>query len=234
MDKHLEEFWNSCYHYADYLVASEGVNALSINFLELPIPPYLIDVIPEKLPNEGNCTFNYIFDNHPKRRIERVSYSFHSYYYAELIIASSQQGVCALFFVENRKEAVRELANRFVIDYLVEEEKEAHSLLVAYLKGVGVEDSHISIHLKGTDFQIEVWKALLQLKPNQLQSYKDIAGIVARPKASQAVGTAIGRNNISILIPCHRVLRSNGALAGYRWGLLNKLTLLLGEKLLYE
>lgn len=72
--------------------------------------------------------------------------------------------------------------------------------------------------MKGTEFQIKVWEALLKIPEGQLSSYSDIADLIGQENASRAVGTAIGKNPIGYLIPCHRVIKSTGGIGEYRWG----------------
>jgi AraC family transcriptional regulator of adaptative response/methylated-DNA-[protein]-cysteine methyltransferase len=93
-------------------------------------------------------------------------------------------------------------------------------------------DSDSQLLLQGTPFQIEVWKALLQIPSGQERSYSQIAEQIGRPKATRAVGTAIGKNPIALHVPCHRVRRSDGTLGGYRWGLKVKKQLLKDEGLI--
>jgi AraC family transcriptional regulator of adaptative response/methylated-DNA-[protein]-cysteine methyltransferase len=84
--------------------------------------------------------------------------------------------------------------------------------------------------VKGTNFQLKVWRALLALPDGTLTSYGALASAIGDPQASRAVGTAVGRNPISWLIPCHRVLRSTGALGGYAWGTDRKRVMLALER----
>ena len=76
----------------------------------------------------------------------------------------------------------------------------------------------IKLHLKGTDFQLKVWEALLKIPMGGLTTYGDIASGINHPKAFRAVGTAVGENPVALLIPCHRVIRSTGELGNYHWG----------------
>ena len=85
------------------------------------------------------------------------------------------------------------------------------------------------LHLIGAPFQIKVWEALLQVPTGHVTTYSEIAGAVGHPKAVRAVGTAVGRNPISFLIPCHRALRKSGELGGYHWGLPVKRAILAWE-----
>jgi AraC family transcriptional regulator of adaptative response/methylated-DNA-[protein]-cysteine methyltransferase len=91
-------------------------------------------------------------------------------------------------------------------------------------------EAAFTLCLRGTGFQIHVWQALLAIPSGQLVSYGAIAQALGKPKASRAVGTAVGDNPISVLIPCHRVIQRSGALGGYAWGLERKV-LLLGREL---
>ncbi len=75
-----------------------------------------------------------------------------------------------------------------------------------------------SLHVAGTNFQVQVWRALLQIAPAQLSSYGQLAQAIGRPAASRAVGQAVGANPVGFLIPCHRVIQQSGAIGGYRWG----------------
>ncbi|MFM2196887.1 MAG: hypothetical protein RLZZ505_319 [Verrucomicrobiota bacterium] len=89
-------------------------------------------------------------------------------------------------------------------------------------------DNH-RLHVKGTPFQMSVWRALLQIPEGNLSTYGEIAAAIGLPGASRAVGSAVGANRISLLIPCHRVIRSDGGLGGYRWGTDRKRVMLARE-----
>ena len=80
----------------------------------------------------------------------------------------------------------------------------------------------IKLHLKGTDFQLKVWQALLQIPFGQLDTYGSVAETIRHPRAARAVGTAIGSNPVAFLIPCHRVIQSSGAVGDYMWGPVRK------------
>jgi AraC family transcriptional regulator of adaptative response/methylated-DNA-[protein]-cysteine methyltransferase len=83
--------------------------------------------------------------------------------------------------------------------------------------------------VRGTAFQVRVWRALLQVPPGTLVSYGDLAAVLEKPTAARAVGTAVGQNPVAYLIPCHRVIRGTGAVGGYRWGHLRKRAILAWE-----
>ena len=92
-----------------------------------------------------------------------------------------------------------------------------------------MSSNEIVLHLYGTDFQIKVWRALLEIPFGNTSTYSDIAKAINNPRALRAVGTAIGRNPVAILVPCHRVLRSDGGIGGYYWGIEKKKILLEWE-----
>jgi AraC family transcriptional regulator of adaptative response/methylated-DNA-[protein]-cysteine methyltransferase len=89
------------------------------------------------------------------------------------------------------------------------------------------EEGSLHLHVRGTNFQIKVWEALLHVPPGSAVSYGELAVRIGKPAAARAVGSAVGRNPVSLVIPCHRVIRETGALGGYRWGETRK-RLLLG------
>ena len=91
-------------------------------------------------------------------------------------------------------------------------------------------DAPLQLHLSGTNFQLKVWQALLQIPYGHTTSYGELAERIDQPSASRAVGTAVGANRIALLIPCHRVLRATGAIGGYRWGVVRKKVLLAWEQ----
>ncbi|WP_373036819.1 methylated-DNA--[protein]-cysteine S-methyltransferase [Sulfurimonas sp.] len=99
-----------------------------------------------------------------------------------------------------------------------------------YLKNIFIDRKKVNLFVKGTDFQIDVWKALLNIPYAALSTYQDIAKSIGRPKAVRAVASAIGSNDIAFLIPCHRVIAKSGAMSGYRWGIDKKKILQKYEK----
>jgi AraC family transcriptional regulator of adaptative response/methylated-DNA-[protein]-cysteine methyltransferase len=91
------------------------------------------------------------------------------------------------------------------------------------------ETEKIKLHLKGTAFQLKVWQALLNIPEGQLNSYIDISKKVCTAKASRAVGSAIGKNPVAYIIPCHRVIRKTGEFGEYRWGQIRKIAMIYRE-----
>lgn len=99
-----------------------------------------------------------------------------------------------------------------------------------YLSG-NRQDFDVKLNLKGTSFQLTVWQALQTIPYGQTATYQDIANKIGQPNAVRAVANAVGANPIAILIPCHRVIRSDGSLGGYKWGVENKKYLIELESL---
>ena len=144
-----------------------------------------------------------------------------------MLVAATDKGVCRLSFDEDEAE----LRRRFPRAELVEGGAEFGKLLaevVATVEAPG-DFSHIPLDVKGTAFQEACWKALREIPPGETRSYADIAAAAGNPRAVRAAGSANARNNVAVLIPCHRVIRSDGDLGGYAYGLDIKRELLKRE-----
>jgi AraC family transcriptional regulator of adaptative response/methylated-DNA-[protein]-cysteine methyltransferase len=148
--------------------------------------------------------------------------------FGQALIARSARGLCALFF-GTREETVADLAARFPQARLREDSAGLAGELAAIFAPAPRSARPFHLDLRGTPLQLAVWEALLSIPAGQVESYSDLARRVGRPSAVRAVASAVGRNPVSYLIPCHRVLRSTGELGGYRWGLLRKRALLAVE-----
>jgi len=146
----------------------------------------------------------------------------------DMLVAATGKGVCRLSFAEGR-EALEE---RFPAAELVEGGSEFAGLLKQVVDAVetpALGFDHIPIDVKGTAFQEAVWRELRKIPAGETRSYAEIAAAVGRPKAVRAAGSANGANNVAVLIPCHRVVRSDGSLGGYAYGLPIKEELLKRE-----
>jgi AraC family transcriptional regulator of adaptative response/methylated-DNA-[protein]-cysteine methyltransferase len=104
-------------------------------------------------------------------------------------------------------------------------------LLAAARRPESASGEPLRLYVAGTNFQLRVWRALLELGHDDTTSYGELAARIRAPRAARAVGTAVGANPVAWLIPCHRVLRENGALGGYRWGVDRKRAILAWESL---
>jgi AraC family transcriptional regulator, regulatory protein of adaptative response / methylated-DNA-[protein]-cysteine methyltransferase len=152
--------------------------------------------------------------------------ALHIYYshaetpFGNILIASTSKGICHLSFAGNlTKSPEAEIRQRFPAATLEQKTDLFQQQALKMFRDDWSDLDRIKLHLKGTAFQIKVWSALLQIPPGSLKSYLQIANDIGDPRASRAVGTAIGSNPIAYLIPCHRVITSSGQLGGYHWGI---------------
>jgi AraC family transcriptional regulator of adaptative response/methylated-DNA-[protein]-cysteine methyltransferase len=160
-----------------------------------------------------------------------IRFGFHATPFGECLVAVTSRGVCALSFVagDDRAAAERELRNAWPQAALVEDSEASAPVVMSVFARRGPAERRLRLLLKGTNLQLKVWSALLRLPEGTAVTYADVARAVGQPRATRAVGTALGRNPIGVLIPCHRVLRSTGAFGGYRWGEARKRALLAWE-----
>ncbi len=144
-----------------------------------------------------------------------------------MLVAATEKGVCRLSFNED-EAALRE---RFPCAELVEGGAEFAALLEQVIAAVEQpgDSSHIPLDVQGTAFQEAVWRELRRIPPGETRSYAEIAAAAGKPGAVRAAGSANGANNVAVLIPCHRVIRSDGTLGGYAYGLEIKRKLLAAE-----
>jgi AraC family transcriptional regulator, regulatory protein of adaptative response / methylated-DNA-[protein]-cysteine methyltransferase len=147
-----------------------------------------------------------------------IYYSHAETVFGNILIASTDKGICHISFVQETSDLTA-LINRFPAA-LLEQKTDLHQQEALKMFRDDWSDlDKVKLHLKGTPFQIKVWNALLQIPMGSLKSYLEIANEIGDPKASRAVGTAIGNNPIAYIIPCHRVITSSGNLGGYHWGI---------------
>lgn len=151
-----------------------------------------------------------------------INYSFAESPFGNIIVASTEKGICYMAFVDDQSVAFAALQNYFpnanfrqMVDLI--QQNALHIFTHDWAKL-----DQIKLHLKGTDFQLKVWQTLLKIPMGQLTTYGTIANTIANPNASRAVGTAIGSNPVAFLIPCHRVIQSTGIFGGYMWGTTRK------------
>ena len=148
----------------------------------------------------------------------RINYSYAESPFGNILVASTHKGICYMAFANDKADAFSTLHNHFPnahfrqITDLIQQ-----NALDIFSKDWSQTDQ-IKLHLKGTDFQLKVWETLLKIPVGKLSTYGNIAGEIHNPKASRAVGTAIGSNPVAYIIPCHRVIRSTGIFGGYMWG----------------
>lgn len=156
-----------------------------------------------------------------------INYSFASSPFGNLIVASTGKGICYMAFEDDTEKAFCDLKERFShADFRPKSDvMQENALRIFKDNSKGLTE--IKLHLKGTDFQLKVWESLLKIPMGRLSTYGNIAEEIGNPKASRAVGTAIGSNPVAFLIPCHRVIQSSGIFGGYMWGTTRK-TVIIG------
>ena len=150
-----------------------------------------------------------------------VRFGFHPTPFGECLIGVTTRGVCHLAFVHpvSRAVALERLRTDWPEAQLAPDQDATRSAVsTAFPPPGSAKRPSLSLHVKGTNFQLKVWRALLEIPPGQVTTYGDLAARVGNPRAARAVGTAVGSNPVSYLIPCHRVIRSTGELGGYAWG----------------
>lgn len=158
-----------------------------------------------------------------------INYSYTNSTFGELLIASTDKGICFVWFADDQTSAIAELKKRFPSAKLEEKSTQEHLDVMSFFNKDFTTWPTINLHLKGTAFQIKVWQSLLEIPFGKLTNYIEIAKAIKQPNASRAVGTAIGKNPIAFLIPCHRVVQTNGQLGGYRWGIERKASIIKWE-----
>ncbi len=154
-----------------------------------------------------------------------IRYGIHPSPFGACLIGVTERGVAALNFIDDSPErALGEMERDWPAAEIVSDSSATAPLIERiFSPDRDQEDSPpLPVYLSGTNFQVKVWRALLSIPTGALVSYGTIAQVVGEPTATRAVGTAIGRNSISYLIPCHRVIRSTGAANNYRWGVARK------------
>ena len=161
-----------------------------------------------------------------------IAWGFHPSPFGDALVMATPRGIAGLAFVDEdagqtRAEALADMTRRWPL--AVFREDEAATAPLAHRVFDPTEwnpERPVRLVMIGTDFEIRVWETLLKIPMGRAVSYTDIARHIGAPSASRAVGTAVGRNPISFVVPCHRVLRGDGSLGGYHWGLTRKRALI--------
>ena len=156
----------------------------------------------------------------------RIAQGWFASPFGDVLVMGTERGICGMAFGADcgREAAEADMRARWPKAEFVDDAKALRPFVEAAFGG-----GEVSLHLIGAPFQIKVWEALLSIPPGHATTYSEIAQAVGNPKAVRAVGTAVGRNPISWLIPCHRALRKSGGLGGYHWGLPVKRAMLAYE-----
>lgn len=189
-----------------YEVGLSGTSRLHDLFINIE------GMTPAEYKNEGSyLTTNYSFALSP---------------FGEIIVASTPKGICHMSFAEDHEEAIKNLTSIFPKANYQNSADEIQKNAIRIFNLDWESLDKIKLHIKGSDFQIKVWQALLNIPMGQLSSYQNIANLIKSPKASRAVGNAVGQNPVAYLIPCHRIIQSTGALGDYHWGHIRKTSMI--------
>jgi AraC family transcriptional regulator, regulatory protein of adaptative response / methylated-DNA-[protein]-cysteine methyltransferase len=187
--------------------AGNLMQALSVN---------LNAITPEELKNKGK---HIVF-----------TYGFYPTPFGTAFIVKRDRDIYRIEFMDaqNSEDLLNRLKTEWPLATLVKQNDSDNALAQQLFERENTGLS-FSVWLKGTDFQLKVWRALLQIPTGEITSYRQIAQTINRPTASRAVGGAIGANPVAWIIPCHRVIQQSGGIGGYRWGIARKKDMLAWE-----
>ena len=161
----------------------------------------------------------------------QLRYGMHPTPFGPALVGLTARGICRLdFFDDDGAKTLGQLRRDWPnADFIEDQSATARAINPAFAALPEKPEKPLMLHLRGTNFQLKVWQALLNIPPGCLADYRRIAEQIGQPKAARAVGHAIGQNPLCYIIPCHRVLRSDGSLGGYRSGTLRKEVMLMSE-----
>jgi len=159
----------------------------------------------------------------------QIFWGFHGSPFGRALVMASERGLCGLAFSEAGSEAaaIEDMQRRWPAARFIEDPTRTAELAHRVFEpSRWSHDQPLRLILIGTDFEIRVWETLLSIPLGETTSYSAIAAAIGTPKASRAVGAAVGKNPISFVVPCHRVIGKSGAITGYHWGLTRKRAML--------
>ncbi len=150
----------------------------------------------------------------------KIDYGFHESPFGEVLLALTARGILAMSFVnsDNRETELARLKSEWRNANFNEESNRSGAIIKRLFSNKNSNREKLLLSIRGTNFQIKVWNALLSIPVGSVVSYQSVAIKLGRSRAVRAVANAVGANPVAYLIPCHRVLRSSGELSGYRWG----------------
>jgi AraC family transcriptional regulator of adaptative response/methylated-DNA-[protein]-cysteine methyltransferase len=163
-----------------------------------------------------------------------IRYGFHPTPFGECLLGVTERGICHLGFVQGSRETALVHLKMDWREASFLEDAAATAPLIAPIFSLGLSPAPVSLFLTGSNFQIKVWEALLRVPQGAVTTYEQIAAQIGQPKAVRAVGTAVGRNPVAVLIPCHRVIRKLGEFGNYRYGPARKKAILGWEATQHE
>jgi AraC family transcriptional regulator, regulatory protein of adaptative response / methylated-DNA-[protein]-cysteine methyltransferase len=159
-----------------------------------------------------------------------VRFGFAATPFGEWLVAQTDRGICHLAFVEERTTAFEELRSAWLKARLIEDDALARATTLRIFDNPpAATPPTLKAFVRGTPFQVRVWRALLRVPSGALTTYGQLAELCGSPRAARAVGTAVATNALAVLIPCHRVIRETGIIGEYRWGRERKRSLIAWE-----
>ncbi|TWF45666.1 AraC family transcriptional regulator of adaptative response/methylated-DNA-[protein]-cysteine methyltransferase [Chitinophaga polysaccharea] len=151
-----------------------------------------------------------------------INYSFAESPFGNILVASTAKGICHMAFADQPEAALQALKEQFPhAEFMQMVDVIQQNTLYIFTQDWS-RLSEIKLHLRGTDFQLKVWEALLKIPMGNLTTYSRLAEEINHPRASRAVGTAVAQNPVAFLIPCHRVIKASGEAGQYHWGISRK------------
>ena len=155
-----------------------------------------------------------------------INYSIQTAPFGRVLVASTHKGICLLMPAAMKWEPEATLKRHFPKARFRNRTVALHKKALLLLRRRDDKVPSLCLHLYGTPFQLEVWRDLLTIPNGMVTTYRHIAERISRPKAARPVGQAVGANPVMCVVPCHRVVCTNGTLGGYRWGVSRKIKLL--------
>jgi len=159
-----------------------------------------------------------------------IQYNYFDCLFGKVLIASTDIGICYIAFDDDGKTALDELKQLYPKAIYTKQTNSIQQHALEIFNRSNSQSDTIMLHVKGTDFQLSVWEELLNIPMGKLTTYGNLADQLNNPKACRAVGSAVGANPVSFLIPCHRVIQSTGKYGQYHWGSDRKKAMIEWEK----
>ncbi len=175
-----------------------------------------VQAVSRQKPANIKITTDIIRSGKAANRIEhKIDYGWHTSPFGSCFIATTTCGICQLSFTKkDDEEPLSSLTLRWPEAQLIAQQKKTKTLI----EKIFTKKETPPLHLRGTEFQLQVWQVLMAIPGGETSSYQQVAQAIDRAKACRAVGSAVGANPIAYLIPCHRVILSSGELGNYHWG----------------
>lgn len=180
--------------------------------------------------NLDDGLYQVVADNSSNR--ETIHFAIGRTTLGAVLVAESGKGVCAILMGDDPEELIRDLGKRFPKANLIGVDRaleDTVAKVISFVEAPGI--GLLPLDLRGTAFQLRVWEALCEIPLGKTVSYSELAQTIGMPKSTRAVAMACGANKIAVAVPCHRVVRADRGLSGYRWGVERKRVLLERETL---